>query len=378
MHKEDEASAKGSQLGFSVPFIFSSSYVKFLKKINKTSKNYKIKRVYNSLSLTASGSSGFEHGRSVPFQNGSIIPSNLRDLKDIISEIQAEGIDFAYLMNNSATVSQFDFQNQIPKINAFVEELMSMGIRHITVSNQLLASYLTSLYKDLKVGASTIMNLASVQEASAAIETLGIRHIVPPFDLNKNFQYIDSLVKLNKDVKVELMADESCIFGCPTKNLHYALFGARENIRYCTGHVREFPINICSHVTKEYPELQIIKSKKIYPWEVPTYENHGVSLIKLVGRDMEEAALKTKIDYYIKGAVDKEYALEAFYSVYNSRFFSQREFKYGPVKVKDLLPYLIDISDSEKSKTDCRNVCGVGCRICYEKAESLKSSKIIE
>lgn len=378
MNKDAEASAESSNLGFSVPFLYSKSYVKFLKRINKSSKTYKISRVYNSLAFSAIGSSGFEHGRSMPHQNGSLIPSSLHDLKEFVSEIQAEGIDFAYLMNNSATISQFDFQNAIPKINVFVEHLMAIGIRHVTVANQLLASYLTSTYKDLVVGASTIMNLASVQEVSSAIEALGIRHIVPPFDLNKNFQYIDSIVKLNKDVKVELMADESCIFGCPTKNLHYGLFGSLENVRYCTGPVREFPSNVCGRITAEFPELQIIKSKKIYPWEIPTFEDHGVNLIKLVGRDTEEAAVKTKIEYYVKGAVDKEYALDAFYSVYNSRFFSIKEFKYGNVKVKDLLPYLIDISDSEKSKIDCRNVCGVGCRICYAKAESLKESNIVK
>jgi len=362
------------ELYYSVPLLFDYGYIQELIRLNSQDKaKYKIRSVYNSLPVTSYAKSGHEHGRSVNLQEDSGKIRTLEDLRPYIKELSDNGLTFIYLMNNISTVSLYDFESNIPQLKQFVEHLADIGVRSITVGSQLLADFLKEEFSGLAVNASTMMDIRSINQAKYASENLGISNIIPTSDLNKDFAFIESFKKLLPDVGLELMADEGCIFCCPTKNIHYALFGKQENIHKCSPLFREFPKFICDQITFKSPAIQMVLNRIIYPWEIPDYEKMGVNSIKLVGRDHPKPELINKIKAYMFGATDPEYALNEFYNTYNSRFMNKVFHPYGTLKMKEIFESLPKLDYFMDNKPQCAAQCGVACKYCFHKAEQIEN-----
>ncbi len=81
----------------------------------------------------------------------------------------------------------------------------------------------------MAVNASTMMDIRSINQAKYVSENLRISNIIPASDLNKDFAFIESFKKLLPGVGLELMADEGCIFCCPTKNITSLVWQARKH-----------------------------------------------------------------------------------------------------------------------------------------------------
>ncbi|RJE47903.1 phage tail protein [Dehalobacter sp. MCB1] len=355
------------EMVFSVPLLFDFDYIKQLSNLNSKNTKYKIHSAYNSLPYTSYAKSGFEHGRSVNFQENSKILT-LEDLRPYIQELDKNNIEFIYLMNSISTISLYDFESNIPQFKQFVSHLADIGVRSITVGSQLLADFLKEEFNGLSVNASTMMDIRSITQAKYVVENLGISNIIPASDLNKDFAFIESFKKLFPETGLELMADEACIYGCPTKNIHYTLFGRQENIHRCSPVFREFPKFICDRITGCNPAIQMVLNRIIYPWELTELEKAGANSIKLVGRDHPKPELLNKIRAYMIGATDKEYALNEFYNTYNSRFMNTAFSQYGTLRMNKVIEYMPDINHFIKNKPQCSSQCGAACDYCFHKA----------
>lgn len=372
-------------LYFAVPLFFNDEYIDFILDLNQRVSKNRIFHVYNSLPIGASGGSGFEHGRSFnreSKQKGENFNS-LETIAPYIQRVQREGLVFSYNLNNFATKSGSQFQQMIPRIQTFLSQLLELNVHHISVANQMLAGFIKDNFPQFKVTASTIMDVTSITKARGLIDMFNLKGIVPSTDLNKDFDFIDGFAQLFPNVSLVLMADEGCIFGCPTKNIHYSIFGAM-NQGPCMPILQQFPKNICAAITRVNPALQITKNKLIYPWDIPLLEKHGVTAIKLVGRDQEMHRVMDKIAAYVLGQEDPEFALNQPYHVYNTRFApftpppgspapvrQGQPYQYGDILMKDLINYLPQIDYCEKTRTNCRSACELKCHYCYTLADKI-------
>lgn len=185
-------------LFFTVPFVFDESFVAFLSELNGKDTKYKIRRVYNSLSVTAVGKSGFEHGKAVPPNSSAV--EIVSDLKPYVEALKKENIDFVYTMNSVATVPKIEFQKRLPRTHRILQELQECGVKYITIGNQMLSEYVKSVFPDFIVGASTMMDVTSVTKAAYLAEYLNIKYVIPSTDLNKDFDFIESFRALLPDV----------------------------------------------------------------------------------------------------------------------------------------------------------------------------------
>ncbi|TCX48925.1 U32 family peptidase [Dehalobacter sp. 14DCB1] len=356
---------------FSVPLLYDYGYIHELAKLNDQNTKYKVRSVYNSLPSSSYAKSGFEHGRSVNVQEDSNKIKTLADLKPYIEKLTENGIAFVYTMNNISTVSLYDFELQIVQLKEFVNHLADIGVRSITVGSQLLADFFKEEFRDLSVNASTMMDIRSITQAEYVVENLGISNIIPASDLNKDFTFIESFKKSFQNTTLELMADEGCIFACPTKNIHYSLFGRQENIHKCSPIFREFPKFICDDITQKNPALQMSLNRIIFPWELKYYEERGVNIIKLVGRDHPKPELLNKICAYMIGATDIEYGLNEFYNTYNSRFLNSKFHIYGTTKMYEIMGYMPNLEFFIEHKPQCSSQCGSVCKYCYGCADKI-------
>lgn len=360
-------------MSFSVPLLYDSGYISELVKLNNLDTKYKIRTAYNSLPASSYAKSGFEHGRSINTQEDNCKIRTLEDLKPYIEELEKNNIEFVYTMNNISTISLYDFELQSAQIKQFVSHLIDLGVRSITVGSQLLADFLKEEFRGLSLNASTMMDIRTITQAKYAVQELGITNIIPAADLNKDFTFIESYKKIFSDkATLEIMADEACIYACPTKNMHYALFGKQENCQKCSPIFREFPKFICDNITSKDPALQVALNRIIFPWELETYEKFGVNRIKLVGRDHPKPELLNKIKAYMLGVGDPNYALNEFYNTYNSRFMNLKFNNYGTTRMKEINKILPDISYFTDNRPQCTSQCGSTCLYCYGKANELR------
>ncbi len=356
---------------FSIPLFFEKSFIDEAVNINKECIKSKITNFYFALLSNCAELTGFEQIR-----NSITDKSKLDDFKPVMEYALNKGFDLIYLLNSPRPLSieSPDFNKQLEKLDFLLNELKSIGVNKLRVSNPKLLTYLSIHYKDFILYASTSFEYKTLKEYQNFIAMHPtVKQIVPSHDVTKNFKLLQNLKKCLPNIEIELLADEGCMGGCPHRFTHSSEYlkefiTPNKDISLSNYYCHFF----CSVIFRKSPVLHICKSNNIYPWEIKEYNKIGINKFKLAGRDVPE--YKNNYKKYLLGVDDiKNIENESFDTFIYHLYANYTEFKN--YKVKDIKPYLPDINYFKKHGHLCASVCKVDCTYCYECAKKIELNK---
>jgi len=356
---------------FSAPMPFSRELVNALAGINNQVKKSRITSLYFSLPASCSLFTIFEQ-----YRNDFEEHSDFSFWKDLMNYSLDLGMDFIYNLNNpkNLPIETPEFEKELEKLDSLLNELRSIGVNKLRVSNHKLLWYLNRRYKDFTLYASTSFEYKLVKEYQHFIDIHPeVKQIVPSHDVNKNFRLLENLRKTKPKVDIEVIVNEGCIGGCAMRYDHSCEIMGRgvkaRSTKLSNGAYSEF----CSKSINKNPLLYLCKSQIIYPWEIEEYGKIGVTKFKIAGReDFKRDMGKSVNSYllYLKGVdninnIKEEAVNSIIHHVGGDPFFNQFKIK----EVKNLLP---NIKHYVKAGHLCVSDCGNTCTYCYKCAQKLE------
>ncbi len=359
---------------FSVPMPFDQNLINELLDINNQVQKSRITSFYFSLPSTCELFTIFEQ-----YRNDFTEHSDFGYWKDLMKYSVDKGIDFIYNLNNpkNLPIETDYFDKELDKLDILLNELKSIGVNKLRISNHKLLSYLARRYKYFTLYASTSFEYKLIKEYQHFIQIHPeVKEIVPSHDVNKNFKLLANLRKTNPYVDIEIMVNEGCIGGCAMRYDHSCEIMGKpieaRHERLSNG----FYSHNCGKTIQKDPLLYLCKSQIVYPWEIEEYGKIGITKFKLAGReDFKRDMSKSVNSYllYLKGVdnprdIENESINSIIHHIGGDKFFDR-------FKIKDIKPLLPNIKHYVKSGHLCTSNCGVDCTYCNKCAERISKLK---
>lgn len=185
-----------------------------------------------------------------------------------------------------------------------------------------------------------------------------IKSINISIDDNRNFELLQNLRKKYPNIDLEIILNESCVYGCPSRISHPSTF-----FKYFDC------ISYCDKIGKiDY----FFKSNMIYPWQVEYFSAIGINNFKFVFFDRGSNSYSQSIKPYlmcVENGTDELFAKDFFYSVMSMR--GDEKLKEN-VKLSDIKPYFPEMKYFVKNGNMCSSICGIECNYCNECAKKVK------
>lgn len=257
---------------FSIPADFQVSTVSKLVALEQKYPGNKVREVFGNLSGSKWPSG---HG----FLKSQQYADSLSALKEYVAALTASGIDFNYTFNAACLDNGDILRAPLEEILAYVDELVSIGVKRITVASPALMKAIHKRHPDLMITASAITHVDSVIK-SRWLEELGVQTIVLDEDITRNIKRIHSIAS-HTDMDVEIIVNSKCTFNCLYRNFHY------------NSVCHDFPMGsqpvfsyggTCAALRHNHP-VEMIKALWIRPEDLEAYEKQGVTVFKLIGRE---------------------------------------------------------------------------------------------
>lgn len=364
---------------FSIPMYFEDDFISRIEELNNDMKKVKITSVYGCFPLNMKNYCGFEQLR---VSNCDNVKSE-DEFFEYVKIAQDAGLEFIYLLNSPRSMLPIEFYKSFDKINRFIELLLSKNIKVIRATNTQLIEHITNMYPEVEIRTSTSQEYTSLRQYRNLFAMFpNITEVIPSLDVNRNFAFLRNF-KSCFDKRIELMANEGCLPGCPFRIQHHTMvltgrdsekpFMQDVDSKYC----KNFFVDMCSRVFFKDMWRNIVMSNIIYPWDIDTYaKKYGIVKFKLAGRNLSKEYFIDG-DYfelynnYIRGVEDYDYIANKkfrYLSMYTAGLKSHPNFDFTVAQIRNYLP---DISYFEKNGGKCANVCGSECRYCFNLAEKL-------
>ncbi|MFA5931525.1 MAG: U32 family peptidase [archaeon] len=335
---------------------------KLLKKIhtinNEKNTKTKIKEVYSSIKRSITGSA----------RTASLIPFEVDQeyAEKYIKKTHELGLDFNYLVNSSS-LSNNEYNPKYRKaLVDYLKWIESTKSDYITVANPFLIDLIIKHTK-LKVVLSCVTDPRSVNRANI-LKNDGVDRIVLSTPLNRNIKLLEK-IKKSTSCKLEILANESCLFDCPYRSYHY-LISSIDSQKETKVTTFDYCLIKCS-IAKLTDFSQIIKSPWIRPEDVNKYSDLGIEYLKLSGRIMPTNWIKNCVKAYAKneykGNLWDLIDQQKMYSKDFSEFINNKKFKELNIyldnkKLKGFLDKIIS------SKVECGQDCKT-CKLCEQTAK---------
>lgn len=207
---------------------------------------------------------------------------SLEDAKKVIDFCNKAGWKTDMLLNSSCEGADWYSPQSVSKTLFLAKKMKEAGLSGIILTNPIYIRKIKKENPDLKITASVVCEIDSVQRA-CFFEELGADAFVPDRDINRN----PGLLKEIRDatgMEMTLMVNEGCLFRCPARNIHYNYTSHCSRPDGNKHYSMDFHSNYCIDVRKKAPE-EIIKSPFILPQHLKHYSNI-TSSFKIVGRTM--------------------------------------------------------------------------------------------
>jgi collagenase-like PrtC family protease len=216
---------------------------------------------------------------------------------------RSAGIDFLYLLNGRCEHIDVEDRHIRKELSALirwiVEEVKAAGI---VVADLRLARLIRILYPptSVRLRVSTIAGVMTPGDLLPWLP-LGIDGVVLHHDVGRDFSTIARIVEFLEckadGAEVELLLNESCLYGCHARGAHYARL-ARAKLSYAEG----FQQN-CNIPRFRDPYL-LLAARWIRPEDVQVYSALGVRRFKIAGREMSRQWLDRAVAAYATGSYD--------------------------------------------------------------------------
>lgn len=183
-----------------------------LLELNRKHKNY-YDTPYNSFATVYDSLFGLKwSGGRVPSPADFI---SMQDLKALIMAYNDMGIGFNFSFTN-LLLTEKDLDDRY--CNEVLSWLNETKLNGVIVALPLLKDYISKTYKNLKITLSVIVGLNSYEKYNEMCEDSSLQYVVLHPDYNHDY---DFLAKLTHPEKIEVMANDRCVYGCPFRKQHY-------------------------------------------------------------------------------------------------------------------------------------------------------------
>ena len=274
-----------SSLSFSIPCYFN---IKALSSLLKCLEGHTavgvIDETYGCLSHSIIG-----HGRSSSAVAQVKTLDEVRSYRDFCKN---KGLRFNYLLNapySDSRVSEHEAVHHIGDILSVVEP------DSVTISSLRIGRIVRHISSDIPITISTIAGIRRPEDLVPYLE-IHPTTIVPHNDLGRT---LDSLSELTQyawsfHIEIRLLVNESCLFSCPTRQLHYEYLA--------TGEKDDLFQRWCNQMKYGDPAL-LLESGWIRPEDVLWLSsNYQIRQFKISGRAKGAAWLPEVANAYVRGA----------------------------------------------------------------------------
>lgn len=338
---------------FSIPADFKIDTIPKLVSLEAKYPGNKIREVFGNLSGSKWPSG---HG----FLQSQQYANDLLELKQYIEQLDAYGIDFNYTFNAACLDNRDILKDGLDEILDYIGELVSAGVKRITLASPALISAVHKRYPELLITASAITHVDSVIK-SKWLEELGVQTIVFDEDITRNIKRIRSIASCT-DMDTEIIVNTKCTFNCLYRNFHYN--SVCHNFP-CGAHpVFSYGGN-CAAIRHNNP-VELIKALWIRPEDLSKYENLGVKVFKIIGRErLSDIDLLKMVEAYFSHSYDG--------NLIDLIFGFATTVKHLYIDNKSLDGF---VDKFFKEDIDCLSECTSDqCRHCYEYLEKALISK---
>lgn len=277
---------------FSIPADFKKDTVLKLAELEKKYPGNKIREVFGNLSGSKWPSG---HG----FLKSQHYLDSLVELKEYIDRLSAYGIDFNYTFNAACLENGDILKAPLEEIINYIGDLVAVGVKRITLASPALIAAVRKHYPELKITASAITHVDSVIK-SKWLQELGVQTIVFDEDITRNIKRIRSIAS-HTDMDTEIIVNSKCTFNCLYRNFHYN--SVCHNFPYDSRIVFSYGGN-CAALRHNNP-VEMIKALWIRPEDLAAYEEIGVTVFKIIGRErLSDIDLLKMVETYFSRSYD--------------------------------------------------------------------------
>lgn len=219
-------------------------------------------------------------------RGAAILPElSIKFAHKYIREVHDNGMKFCYTWNASCLGNKEFDPAHVKEIQEELNLFEELGIDAITVTVPSLIGIIKHRLPNVKVKASIINQIGSVQSVQYFTEYLGVDEFVLGIDFNRNFKIMEAVRKATSK-PIEVIANESCLFHCPYRNYHYNIAAhASKNDDKFKGKFVDYCIANCMK-QRVIEHGEIIKCRFIRPEDIHFYEDLGMDKIKISARHL--------------------------------------------------------------------------------------------
>jgi len=237
----------------------------------------------------------------------NVLPKlSMKELQRYIVKCNKAGIGFNYLLNPMCLGNREIDPSEHKEILCFLDQLQNIGVNHITINSPYLCELIKAQFPEVKVTIGLYAYIYSLQHVKYW-ENLGADELTLHHRLNRNFQYLKSILSYTKGrhLKLRVIANNVCLHDCPYQinhgcgQAHASQEKDAKNSIYL-----DYNLLKCNYAKITHPE-ELISSEWIRPEDVHFYDeicddvgNTNFS-IKLLERTKTTDFLKRVVKAYI-------------------------------------------------------------------------------
>ncbi|KJE48919.1 MULTISPECIES: peptidase U32 family protein [Acidiplasma] len=235
---------------------------------------YPVTHMFGSFKKTITG-----HGRA------AFLLPDISDegFKNHIELMHDHKIKFLYVMN-SATLNTGEYSGEYnKKLNIEIDRLVNMNVDGFIVALPFLIKKIKRDYPDMNVSVSSFARVSSMREIEE-YAGLGVNTIILHEDTTRDFKFLEAAHEfaMKNNIDLELITDNSCLFGCPYRRTH-DIVSSESTVTGQNSFWFEYPIMFCSTDVLNDPR-NIIKMRWIRPEDTYEYEKIGIDRFKIASR----------------------------------------------------------------------------------------------
>lgn len=237
---------------------------------------YPVTHIYGSFKRTITG-----HGRA-----GFIVPDVTEEqFRKHLELAHSRNIKFLYTMN-TATLNGMEYDEKfLESLGKEVEKLIDLGVDGFIVAMPFLVNYIKAEHPEMEVSISSFARVNIIREVEEYVN-LGANVIIMSEDTNRDFQLLKNVSKYvkEKNVEIELILNNSCLYGCPYRRTHDIVSSVTSMEDGVKDVWFEYPLIYCATDVVNDP-ANIIRMRWIRPEDLHYYEEIGVDRFKIAGRN---------------------------------------------------------------------------------------------
>lgn len=234
--------------------------------------------------------------------------------KNTISMAAADNIIRAY--NDQYIGFNFTFTNLLlteedlkdDYCNLLLERLTEDPRNGVIVASETLMKYIKTQYPNLRMILSVTANPSlTAEQYNKICETGDVERVVLHPDFNHDLAFLQQL-KYPK--KIEVMANDKCVYGCPYRREHY-LDLSKKNLHFATSPIIHTRADLDGAATCSFdvgnPNCHMVRagytrdSRNILTHaDMDNLRNMGFENFKLIGREYSLDAYKEEYDVFVK------------------------------------------------------------------------------